>query len=169
MVLTAPSSFIFLCSFLPSDYIIEEKAAVLQKREHEGFGFVLRGAKGKGQLLAAGQRSRGAAGKGHGPRLRSPCLTMAAHRWVTSGHGQARYGQGCVFRGETMTLNGACLEPCACCSRRHFAQVRQADFPAGTLHVSRWTCPSGTGPAATCKWGTLFTAVPPSPIRISNC
>ncbi|XP_023774664.1 LOW QUALITY PROTEIN: SH3 and multiple ankyrin repeat domains protein 3-like [Cyanistes caeruleus] len=28
-----------------SDYIIEEKAAVLQKREHEGFGFVLRGAK----------------------------------------------------------------------------------------------------------------------------
>ncbi|KAJ6651530.1 hypothetical protein lerEdw1_020865 [Lerista edwardsae] len=29
-----------------SDYIIEEKAAVLQKREHEGFGFVLRGAKG---------------------------------------------------------------------------------------------------------------------------
>uniref|UniRef100_A0A803TKK3 PDZ domain-containing protein n=1 Tax=Anolis carolinensis TaxID=28377 RepID=A0A803TKK3_ANOCA len=27
------------------DYIIEEKAAVLQKREHEGFGFVLRGAK----------------------------------------------------------------------------------------------------------------------------
>ncbi|XP_065503594.1 SH3 and multiple ankyrin repeat domains protein 3 isoform X6 [Caloenas nicobarica] len=28
-----------------SDYIIEEKTAVLQKREHEGFGFVLRGAK----------------------------------------------------------------------------------------------------------------------------
>ncbi|KAJ7329391.1 hypothetical protein JRQ81_015565 [Phrynocephalus forsythii] len=28
-----------------SDYIVEEKAAVLQKREHEGFGFVLRGAK----------------------------------------------------------------------------------------------------------------------------
>uniref|UniRef100_A0A8B9IT36 SH3 and multiple ankyrin repeat domains 3 n=1 Tax=Amazona collaria TaxID=241587 RepID=A0A8B9IT36_9PSIT len=36
---------ILLCSFLPSDYIIEEKTAVLQKREHEGFGFVLRGAK----------------------------------------------------------------------------------------------------------------------------
>ncbi|XP_061493944.1 SH3 and multiple ankyrin repeat domains protein 3 isoform X2 [Rhineura floridana] len=28
-----------------SDYIIEEKGAALQKREHEGFGFVLRGAK----------------------------------------------------------------------------------------------------------------------------
>ncbi|XP_069485567.1 SH3 and multiple ankyrin repeat domains protein 3 isoform X2 [Ambystoma mexicanum] len=28
-----------------SDYIIEEKTAVLEKREHEGFGFVLRGAK----------------------------------------------------------------------------------------------------------------------------
>uniref|UniRef100_A0A8C6M0D3 PDZ domain-containing protein n=1 Tax=Nothobranchius furzeri TaxID=105023 RepID=A0A8C6M0D3_NOTFU len=31
-----------LCS---SDYVIEEKTAVLQKRESEGFGFVLRGAK----------------------------------------------------------------------------------------------------------------------------
>ncbi|KAG1936832.1 SH3 and multiple ankyrin repeat domains protein [Pimephales promelas] len=30
-----------------SDYIIEEKNAVLQKKENEGFGFVLRGAKGK--------------------------------------------------------------------------------------------------------------------------
>ncbi|XP_066490742.1 SH3 and multiple ankyrin repeat domains protein 3 isoform X2 [Tiliqua scincoides] len=28
-----------------SDYIIEEKVAALQKREHEGFGFILRGAK----------------------------------------------------------------------------------------------------------------------------
>ncbi|XP_006888158.1 PREDICTED: SH3 and multiple ankyrin repeat domains protein 3 [Elephantulus edwardii] len=28
-----------------SDYIIEDKVAVLQKRDHEGFGFVLRGAK----------------------------------------------------------------------------------------------------------------------------
>lgn len=31
-----------------SDYVIDDKVAVLQKREHEGFGFVLRGAKGKG-------------------------------------------------------------------------------------------------------------------------
>lgn len=30
-----------------SDYVIEEKTAVLQKRESEGFGFVLRGAKGR--------------------------------------------------------------------------------------------------------------------------
>uniref|UniRef100_A0A4W4ERD5 PDZ domain-containing protein n=1 Tax=Electrophorus electricus TaxID=8005 RepID=A0A4W4ERD5_ELEEL len=30
---------------IPSDYIIEEKDAVLQKKENEGFGFVLRGAK----------------------------------------------------------------------------------------------------------------------------
>uniref|UniRef100_A0A3Q2GPS0 SH3 and multiple ankyrin repeat domains 3b n=1 Tax=Cyprinodon variegatus TaxID=28743 RepID=A0A3Q2GPS0_CYPVA len=32
-------------SFCFSDYVIEEKTAVLQKRESEGFGFVLRGAK----------------------------------------------------------------------------------------------------------------------------
>ena len=42
-----------LCSFKCevslcfSDYVIEEKTAVLQKRESEGFGFVLRGAKGR--------------------------------------------------------------------------------------------------------------------------
>ncbi len=35
---------VFLCV---SDYVIEEKTAVLQKRESEGFGFVLRGAKGR--------------------------------------------------------------------------------------------------------------------------
>lgn len=34
----------FLCA---SDYVIEEKTAVLQKRDSEGFGFVLRGAKGE--------------------------------------------------------------------------------------------------------------------------
>lgn len=34
-------------SLLASDYIIEEKDAMLQKKENEGFGFVLRGAKGK--------------------------------------------------------------------------------------------------------------------------
>lgn len=31
----------------PSDYIIKEKTAVLQKKDNEGFGFVLRGAKGE--------------------------------------------------------------------------------------------------------------------------
>uniref|UniRef100_A0A8D0G6W7 SH3 and multiple ankyrin repeat domains 3 n=1 Tax=Sphenodon punctatus TaxID=8508 RepID=A0A8D0G6W7_SPHPU len=45
MGLKSNPSIVLLCSFLPSDYIIEEKTAVLQKREHEGFGFVLRGAK----------------------------------------------------------------------------------------------------------------------------
>lgn len=30
-----------------SDYVIDDKVAVLQKRDHEGFGFVLRGAKGE--------------------------------------------------------------------------------------------------------------------------
>ncbi|MBN3273115.1 SHAN3 protein, partial [Polyodon spathula] len=39
------SNLVALFSFLPSDYIIEEKTAVLQKKENEGFGFVLRGAK----------------------------------------------------------------------------------------------------------------------------
>ena len=39
VLLTSPFSFI-------SDYVIDDKVAVLQKRDHEGFGFVLRGAKG---------------------------------------------------------------------------------------------------------------------------
>lgn len=39
VLLTSPLSFI-------SDYVIDDKVAVLQKRDHEGFGFVLRGAKG---------------------------------------------------------------------------------------------------------------------------
>lgn len=41
------SYLLSLCSLLHSDYIIEEKNAVLQKKENEGFGFVLRGAKGE--------------------------------------------------------------------------------------------------------------------------
>lgn len=41
------SDLTVLLSLMPSDYIIEEKNAVLQKKENEGFGFVLRGAKGK--------------------------------------------------------------------------------------------------------------------------
>uniref|UniRef100_A0A665UV43 PDZ domain-containing protein n=1 Tax=Echeneis naucrates TaxID=173247 RepID=A0A665UV43_ECHNA len=39
------SYLLSLFSVLHSDYIIEEKNAVLQKKENEGFGFVLRGAK----------------------------------------------------------------------------------------------------------------------------
>lgn len=39
------SFFLFLLSF--SDYIIKEKTVLLQKKDNEGFGFVLRGAKGK--------------------------------------------------------------------------------------------------------------------------
>lgn len=31
----------------PSDYIIKEKTVLLQKKDNEGFGFVLRGAKGE--------------------------------------------------------------------------------------------------------------------------
>lgn len=45
MVLESDLSILFC--LVPSDYIIEEKNAVLQKKENEGFGFVLRGAKGK--------------------------------------------------------------------------------------------------------------------------
>jgi len=41
------SDLTVLLSLMSSDYIIEEKNAVLQKKENEGFGFVLRGAKGK--------------------------------------------------------------------------------------------------------------------------
>lgn len=32
---------------LHSDCVVDEKTVVLQKKENEGFGFVLRGAKGK--------------------------------------------------------------------------------------------------------------------------
>lgn len=40
-----------------SDYVIDDKVAVLQKRDHEGFGFVLRGAKGEeGQGLQTARR-----------------------------------------------------------------------------------------------------------------
>lgn len=35
---------------LHSDYIIKEKTVLLQKKDNEGFGFVLRGAKGKAEL-----------------------------------------------------------------------------------------------------------------------
>lgn len=41
------SPYPFLLSSI-SDYVIDDKVAVLQKRDHEGFGFVLRGAKGNG-------------------------------------------------------------------------------------------------------------------------
>lgn len=36
-------------NFLHSDCVIDEKTVVLQKKDNEGFGFVLRGAKGKSQ------------------------------------------------------------------------------------------------------------------------
>ena len=34
-------------NFLHSDCVIDEKTVVLQKKDNEGFGFVLRGAKGR--------------------------------------------------------------------------------------------------------------------------
>lgn len=39
---------------LYSDCIIEEKTVVLQKKDNEGFGFVLRGAKGKSSCSQPG-------------------------------------------------------------------------------------------------------------------
>lgn len=36
-------------NFLHSDCVINEKTVVLQKKDNEGFGFVLRGAKGRGK------------------------------------------------------------------------------------------------------------------------
>lgn len=41
-LLLLTSSFVFSAS----DYIIKEKTVLLQKKDSEGFGFVLRGAKG---------------------------------------------------------------------------------------------------------------------------
>lgn len=49
MMMMLDSYLLSLCSLLHSDYVIEEKNAVLQKKESEGFGFVLRGAKGETQ------------------------------------------------------------------------------------------------------------------------
>ena len=37
------------CPPVQSDYIIKEKTVLLQKKDNEGFGFVLRGAKGQSQ------------------------------------------------------------------------------------------------------------------------
>ncbi|CAG5849870.1 unnamed protein product [Menidia menidia] len=45
---------------LHSDCVVDEKTVVLQKKENEGFGFVLRGAKGRGE----GKGERGGAGGG---------------------------------------------------------------------------------------------------------
>lgn len=42
-----------LCLLSASDYIIKEKTVLLQKKDSEGFGFVLRGAKGKKYLTIA--------------------------------------------------------------------------------------------------------------------
>lgn len=47
--LTYPVVFL-LCS----DYIIKEKTVLLQKKDNEGFGFVLRGAKGERGTLDQG-------------------------------------------------------------------------------------------------------------------
>ena len=64
-------------SCLPaSDYIIKEKTVLLQKKDSEGFGFVLRGAKGecqtgrgweKGSVTPEAGLEMGA-GKGKGPQ-----------------------------------------------------------------------------------------------------
>lgn len=44
-----------LCPLPPSDYIIKEKTVLLQKKDSEGFGFVLRGAKGEEESQRAPQ------------------------------------------------------------------------------------------------------------------
>ena len=49
----------FLVCVCVSDYVIEEKAAVLQKRESEGFGFVLRGAKGRNRGMNTSEEGGG--------------------------------------------------------------------------------------------------------------
>lgn len=41
----------FARNFLHSDCVIDEKTVVLQKKDNEGFGFVLRGAKGRRRTL----------------------------------------------------------------------------------------------------------------------
>lgn len=41
----------YVRNFLRSDCAIDEKTVVLHKKENEGFGFVLRGAKGKAEFL----------------------------------------------------------------------------------------------------------------------
>lgn len=44
--LSCVASNFISCVFSASDYIIKEKTVLLQKKDSEGFGFVLRGAKG---------------------------------------------------------------------------------------------------------------------------
>lgn len=45
--LTPPHFFCAPSLLSLSDYIIKEKTVLLQKKDNEGFGFVLRGAKGE--------------------------------------------------------------------------------------------------------------------------
>lgn len=55
---------------LASDYIIKEKTVLLQKKDSEGFGFVLRGAKGEcrpGRRREKGSLTQGD-GQGKGPQ-----------------------------------------------------------------------------------------------------
>lgn len=55
---------------LASDYIIKEKTVLLQKKDSEGFGFVLRGAKGEcrpGRRWEKGSLTQGD-GQGKGPQ-----------------------------------------------------------------------------------------------------
>lgn len=55
---------------LASDYIIKEKTVLLQKKDSEGFGFVLRGAKGEcrpGRRWGKGSLIQGD-GQGKGPQ-----------------------------------------------------------------------------------------------------
>lgn len=59
---------------LASDYIIKEKTVLLQKKDSEGFGFVLRGAKGEcrpGRRREKGSLTLGD-GQGKGPQPTPP-------------------------------------------------------------------------------------------------
>lgn len=47
----------YVRNFLRSDCAIDEKTVVLHKKENEGFGFVLRGAKGKPEFLPSSPSS----------------------------------------------------------------------------------------------------------------
>lgn len=80
-----------------SDYIIKEKTVLLQKKDSEGFGFVLRGAKGEcrpGWGWEKGSLTQGD-GQGKGPPPFLGPLPRPAHH-PTPGCWSLSYGEASV-------------------------------------------------------------------------
>lgn len=118
-----------------SDYVIDDKVAVLQKRDHEGFGFVLRGAKGEEGRAAVVSGCRGC-------RLSGVLHPPGPSPGPGPGPPRARPRSECLHTGRWFLLGGAqelgCREPCQVGA---FLVGRVGSFSEGP-----WAGSSCTGP-----------------------